>query len=170
MPSFLYNFLTWLLSGNSSSCKINSNHINPPSSAIHRRVLSIGQDMMFSCRQRRTVPQKHILLASSVHHLTGSSQLVAMLNRLGHCISLPQLERLYMTIAQRISQGKKCMSFCAKDWSMAHLQCLLGTVLICARKLSLWYGNNSLHHWYCAATTGQWLSSINAVTCQTPKT
>ena len=48
----------------------------------------------------RVKPPKHLSLPVTVHHWTGSTQLVQLLNRFGHAISVSQLQRLETAIAQ----------------------------------------------------------------------
>ena len=49
-------------------------------------------------------PPKHIGLAMTVRHMTGSKEIVRMLNHYGHCISYDELERLDTAIANEIIQ------------------------------------------------------------------
>lgn len=58
---------------------------------------SIAQDIIGL--STRKIPPKHVTLASSVKHLTGSKQLVNQLNRMGHCCSDTELQRLYTAAA-----------------------------------------------------------------------
>ena len=48
----------------------------------------------------RQVPPKHITLASSVKHITGSKDVVDQLSKLGHCCSNTELQRIFTSNAQ----------------------------------------------------------------------
>ncbi|KAG8182862.1 hypothetical protein JTE90_002278 [Oedothorax gibbosus] len=52
-----------------------------------QKILSIAQDIIYmSFKGRRQTP-KHLALGLTIRHLTGSSQLIGLLNGLGHCVS-----------------------------------------------------------------------------------
>ena len=59
-----------------SSCSI---------AAHERRVLRLAQDLIYCASHGRAKLPKHVGLAMSVRHMTGSKQLVSILNRIGHC-------------------------------------------------------------------------------------
>jgi len=53
--------------------------------ADERRVLCLAQDLIHCASHGRAKLPKHVGLAMSVRHVTGSKQLVSILNRIGHC-------------------------------------------------------------------------------------
>ena len=63
------------------------------SSANQPAQVAICQDLIAQITRR--TPPKHITLASSIHHLTGSKVAIDLLNKLGHCCSYTELQRLY---------------------------------------------------------------------------
>ena len=50
----------------------------------HRHIMSVAQDVVHTTTQGRVRTPKYFMLPLTVKHLTRSSQLVTMLNRLGH--------------------------------------------------------------------------------------
>ena len=77
-PALLQQFLSLLLSGNSKD-KLSAKSL--------RSVNSCSQDTSYATTNGQWEIPKHILLAMTVHHLTGSAQIITMLNRFGHCQS-----------------------------------------------------------------------------------
>ena len=61
---------------------------------MHRKICSVGQDLLYIESHEELNTPKHTGLAIAVKHLTGSKQLVTMLNRLSHCVSNCQLGRI----------------------------------------------------------------------------
>ena len=53
---------------------------------VHMKVQSIAQDLLYCVSNGRVATPKHFALPLDVKSLTGSSQVVAMLNKLGHGI------------------------------------------------------------------------------------
>ena len=76
-----------------------SSHLTVTSPYHKRRILSVAQDIIFCATNGRVKPPKYLSLPVTVHHLTGSTQLVQLLNRFGHVISVSQLQRLETAIA-----------------------------------------------------------------------
>lgn len=52
-----------------------------------RKVLSIAQDLIFLASRGKKQTPKHWALGMTIRHLTNSSQLIGILNGLGHCVS-----------------------------------------------------------------------------------
>ena len=101
IPDSLYNFLCWFTSQQ-----------NEPESVLatgcgnvddERRVLMLGQDMVYMSTHSRVKTPKHVGLAVTLHHLTGSKQLVALLNKMGHCTSYVDVEIINTSLAREIS-------------------------------------------------------------------
>ena len=61
---------------------------------------SIASDMLFVATAGRVRSPKYIALPVAVHHLTGSAQVVSLLNRFGHSISGPELQRVETALAE----------------------------------------------------------------------
>ena len=54
---------------------------------MQRKVLSVTQDILFSATSTRCKTPKHIGLAVSMKHITGSKMVLKLLHSLGHSIS-----------------------------------------------------------------------------------
>ena len=102
IPPALYNFLCWLLFGDESTAPIDvENFIAAPKVSMHRRVLSVAQDLIFIATQGLIKTPKHVSLPIAIKHITGSVQAVPLLNRFGHCISESQLREYDTAMAER---------------------------------------------------------------------
>lgn len=56
-------------------------------SELHRKILSIGQDIVHAATNSRTLTVKHVILAKAVQQKTGSLSLVSLLNQNHHSIN-----------------------------------------------------------------------------------
>ena len=111
VPDLLYNFLAWLLCDiecptANQQLKSTKVHLEPDE---RRYVSSIGQDIVFRLTHARIKPPKHVSLSMAVRHVTGSSQIVRLLSRFGHGLSLTQLNELETALAEQqvASQGEQ---------------------------------------------------------------
>ena len=52
----------------------------------------IGQDIVHSGSRGRVKIPKHMALAIAIRHLTGSKQLIKILNRMGHCATVEMID------------------------------------------------------------------------------
>ena len=68
--------------------------------ALQRWVLLIGQDIVYCASNGKIKMHKHLALPVAVKHITGSSQLVTLLNQLGHSVSDSQVNALNTTVAE----------------------------------------------------------------------
>ena len=91
-PSSLTQFLLLLLSGRASNC----------SERITRVSQSIAEDICSATTAARWKMAKHLLLAVSLHHLTGSAELVTLLNRFGHCTNYSAVLELETAMANAL--------------------------------------------------------------------
>ena len=100
LPDSVYSFLCWTVSEH--------NDVDPKKGIAtpvcsnaddDRRVLMLGQDMVHTAMHSRLKNPKHIRLAVTVHHLTGSKQLVTLLNKMGHCSSYDNVEVINIGLA-----------------------------------------------------------------------
>ena len=86
IPKSLYWIIRWIISNPSSEeDEFTSPRCN--SEADERRILMLAQGVVHCASHSRIKMPKHVSLAISVRHLTGSKQLVTMLSRMGHCSS-----------------------------------------------------------------------------------
>ena len=99
IPDSLFNLVTWLVAGDVGGCTADGGRV-PVDCHIKRRVLSIAQDILYCSRGGLLKTPKHVLLPMAVHHLTRSAQLVLMLNRFGHGISLSQIQEIDTALAK----------------------------------------------------------------------
>ena len=77
-PSLLQQFLSLFVSDNSKD------KLSPKSLGF---VNSCSHDMSYATTNGQWEMPNHILRTMTVHHLTGSAQIITMLNRFGHCLS-----------------------------------------------------------------------------------
>ena len=96
VPPELYQFLCTLMMGESTENV-------KKDSAGHRRVLSTAQDIIFAASNSRCKTPKHVGLAVSVKHLTGSRQVIDLIHSQGHSISYDDLCRTESAIATKVS-------------------------------------------------------------------
>ena len=69
-----------------------------PSSSDERRILMIGQYIVYSGSHGKSKIPKHM----AVRHLTGSKQIIKILNRMGHCASYDTVEMIDTALAREI--------------------------------------------------------------------
>lgn len=86
VPDIVYNLLAWVLCSDSGEDSVSSCRLNLPDTS-HRHVLSITQDLLHCVSGERIKTPKHVVLRMTIKHLTRSSQLVGILNHLGHGLS-----------------------------------------------------------------------------------
>ena len=94
-PDILTDFLKTMLSGNSSS-------IEQPKTT--RLASSIAQDICYSVTGGKWKMPKHVLLGMSVRHVTGSSEIISLLNRFGHVAGYKTIVRLETAMANSVLQ------------------------------------------------------------------
>ena len=68
---------------------------------LHRQILSFGQDLIFAGTRGRVKTPKHVSLSVAVKGLTGSVEVVSMLNKMGHAISYSQVLEVETAFANR---------------------------------------------------------------------
>ena len=86
IPAAVTKFLHTLLTG---ECECQT-----PSERAQRLATSFGSDLVFAVTSGKTKPPKHILLSNAVKSLTGNTELIRTLNRLGHCVSYSMIEEI----------------------------------------------------------------------------
>jgi len=91
-PQILKNFMIRLISGKPAS--------NPDlADNVLRLADSMSEDMCSAVTKSKWVMPKHVLLGMSLRHLTGSAEIVTILNRYGHCQSYSKLLQLETALA-----------------------------------------------------------------------
>ena len=103
IPSGLYWLIRLLITSDESGLEV----FDLPQSTCakkedERRVISIAQDIIHCSSHARVKVPKHIGLAMAIRHLTGSKQLVILLNRMGHCSSYDELQAVDTSIATEV--------------------------------------------------------------------
>ena len=97
VPDSLYKFLHWVV------CKdVNPYVVKNGSAAEERHILTLGQDIIHCASHGRKKTPKHVGLAMSVRHLTGSKQLINMLTIIGHCSSCEDVDAVDTSIAREM--------------------------------------------------------------------
>ena len=106
LPTSLNNFLVWLIVGDQESKDplTLDERINVPSDADHRRVVSLGQDLIHAVSHGRLKTPKHVALPMAVKQLTGSGQVLTLFNRFGHASSLSKIDEIEASMAEKVLQ------------------------------------------------------------------
>ena len=101
IPETLYSFLCWVIA---QPEKIGENGTAAPvcREEDERRVLMIGQDMIHAVSRGRAKMPKHVGIAVTLHHVTGSKQIITLLNRMGHCSSYDDVEVVDTSLAREV--------------------------------------------------------------------
>ena len=94
-PPLLENFLSILQSGKQK---------NEASEKKKQLAGSFAQDIYTAVTNGQWAMPKHLLLGMSVRHLTGSAELITVLNRFGHCASYSVLLELETAMSSSIKQ------------------------------------------------------------------
>lgn len=85
VPAVLFNFLAWC-TGMSMEVSMEDAYVSVDQDQ-ELKLMSVAQDLIHLESQGRKVTPKHAALGMTVRHMTGSSQLLGVLNGLGHCMS-----------------------------------------------------------------------------------
>lgn len=101
VPKSLYQFLVWLLSGAENPFDSYSLDADLHNAEYHDRILSIGQDLFWCLSGGRKYTPKHIGLAMTIRHITGSQDVISIVNKFGHCCSPKTLARFETNIAEQ---------------------------------------------------------------------
>ena len=94
-PDLFQNFLSSLVSG-----KLRQNL----SEKSKRFVSSCLQDICNAATNGQWLMPKHVLLAMTVHNLTGSAELITILNRFGHCQSYSRTLELETAMCKSVNE------------------------------------------------------------------
>ena len=88
------------MDGDFATDTISGQKVEPSTPAMHRVVLSIAQDIIYRTTSGRVKPPKHVCLPMAIRHLTGSTQLITMINRFGHGAAASQLQEMEVHLAE----------------------------------------------------------------------
>ena len=92
IPDELYMFMRLLIEGDVGFQPLNLPREHSKQSNVHRLILSLAQDNMYACGKSIVTP-KHMGLAVTMKHITGSKDVTTILNRFGHCVSYEEVIR-----------------------------------------------------------------------------
>lgn len=96
-PIILKEFLSFVISSKS---------LQNASVKTSRQVHSIAQDICYTATQGEWVMPKHILLPMTVRHLTGSAEVITILNRFGHGQSYTKTLEVETAMCNTITASK----------------------------------------------------------------
>ena len=96
LPQSLYWLLRWIVTG-----ELLGDHptANAPNITDERKIIGVGQDLIHCASHARVKLPKQVGLAMCVKHLTGSKQLITILNKMGHCSSYEEIAQVETSLA-----------------------------------------------------------------------
>lgn len=97
VPISLYNAIAWI-TGKSSEPTLDA--FVAVDQNLHLRILSICQDLIFSESNGNKSTPKHYSLGIALKHITGSTRVITLLNKFGHCASRITISSLENALAQ----------------------------------------------------------------------
>lgn len=95
-PGILKHFLAYLVSGKS---------IEQAFAMSETFINSCSQDICYAITQGQWKMPKHVLLGMTLRHLTGSAEIVTIINHFGHCQSYSQILELETAMCNSISSS-----------------------------------------------------------------
>ena len=93
----LFNFISWLLGYSEDPEESNYVELNENATV---KVFSICQDLVYNSSKGRNQTPKSLALAIAVKQISGCSNLIRVLNGLGHCVSLSSTTAYDTALAQ----------------------------------------------------------------------
>ena len=97
IPVPLYNFTAWMLG---ISQEVTLEKFVEVEKLVHLKMLSLLQDLLYLESKGQKPTPKHYFLGMMLHHLSGSSSIVRILNKLGHGSSRLVVSSLETALAQ----------------------------------------------------------------------
>ena len=97
VPVALYNFLAWVV-GASDEPAI-EDFVRLPED-VELKIFSLCQDIILLASKGKKQTPKSLCLGMTIRHLTGSSQLLNVMNKFGHCASRETVVRYETSIAE----------------------------------------------------------------------
>ena len=92
VPDEMYNFFHWVIADKVDISE-KPNRL-PEDEQLHRQVLSMAQDLIYARSNGRLKTPKHIAVGVSLHQMTQSREVVTLINKLGHCVSYQEVQRI----------------------------------------------------------------------------
>ncbi|XP_071817001.1 uncharacterized protein [Apostichopus japonicus] len=102
IPLQLHNFLALLISPDCEELMFEDKEKVRLPKDMMVRVESISQDILFAHYRGRVATPKHVALGVSIRHLSKNVQILGMMNRFGHSVSLSYLQELDTAIANEV--------------------------------------------------------------------
>ena len=113
VPTKLYNFLSWMVGFNEDP--EGDKFVTLPEEQ-HRRILSLSHDIIYLTSKGRKAMPKQTSLAMAVRHLTGSAQLIGLLNGFGHATSHTKVLEHDTALAKKeIQNGENKVPSCLQE-------------------------------------------------------
>jgi hypothetical protein len=113
LPKSLYWLMRWVITTDKFNSESELLQAEPCQNiSDERKIPMVGQDVVHCASRSRVKLPKHVSLAVSVRHLTGSKQLITLLNRMGHCSSYEDVEVIDTGLANEVlamSEGNRCV-------------------------------------------------------------
>ena len=97
IPVALYNKFAWMMG---VSDEITLERFVKTERSVHLKLLSLLQDVVYMESRGQKATPKHYCLGMMLHHISGSSTIVSILNKLGHCTSRLTISALETALAQ----------------------------------------------------------------------
>lgn len=98
-------------------------------------VNSLSQDMCHAVTNGNWKMPKHILLGMTLRHLTGSAEIITLVNHFGHCLSYSQILEIETAICNSISTSPSILPSTIHPEKIMFLHTSAGTILISMKKL-----------------------------------
>ena len=116
LPELLLYFLSHLISGKGTKTGFRSEKIG-------RLVKSFAQDMCYAVTNGTWHLSKHLLLGMTIRHLTGSAEIISLLNRFGHCQSYTKVLELETAMCNNVTdrEGMLPATITSTDNIVTHL-------------------------------------------------
>jgi len=110
VPTMLYNFLAWVVGASDDPEGVNRVKVGD---VQDHRILTIAQDIIYLATKGKTMLPKQSSLAMAVRHLSGSAQLIGLLNGFGYSISHTSvLEHDTALAQQEVQRGSRALPSC----------------------------------------------------------
>ena len=93
--------------------------------------MSVAQDIVFIASNGSKLTPKHIALLMTMKSITGSSEVVTLLNRFGHGVSYTKLKEIETAMAERQINKHKNEALIQSNCRKTYFQPLPMTITIC---------------------------------------
>ena len=102
LPNSVCNFLTWILTDDDCQpqCDADAKEVELKHNFAKRLVQPFDPDLLYTVPKGRRKTPKHVGLSVAVKNLTGSKEVITLLNRFGHAISYDQVLQIETLLAK----------------------------------------------------------------------